>query len=130
VKIEIAIPSRRVADLMTTAMESGDPVTTAARGGWCHSITKRRRTRKAHSSPWYADPRYFEGPFAFDVVEYHEENDTVTYHRINAPRVRDGLHLMAMKFPFQFAQILTDEIDAPCADIFLQCVVFGDEKYA
>ena len=128
-KIEIDIPAERIANLMISAMESGDPVTTAARGGWCQEI--RRTSRKPFTGTWwYADPKYFEGQFSFKVGEFDEDNDSVSWHRVNRQRVADGLRTMARDFPHLFAQIIEDNTDAPCADIFLQCIVFGEEKYA
>jgi hypothetical protein len=37
---------------------------------------------------------------------------------------------MAAKFPHQFAMVVADDTDAPCADALLQSLCFGDEKYA
>ena len=34
------------------------------------------------------------------------------------------------KFPHKFGKVLAHDTDAPCADIFLQCTLFADEKYA
>jgi hypothetical protein len=128
-QITIDIPAEHIANMMVSAIESGDPVTSAAKGGWCRGIDNVSR-KKFTGNWWYADAKYFTGRFAFDVAEYHEEDDTQTHHRINQTRVAAGLKIMAEKFPRQFSQIFKDDTDAPCADIFLQCVVFGEEKYA
>lgn len=132
-KIEIDIPADRIANMMISAIESGDPVTTAARGGWCSGIKKKSRSprkKRTASSIWYADPAFYEGPFVIEVMEYDETTDTETRHSVNRGDVAAGLRIMARDFPAQFAQIIEDNTDAPCADIFLQCVVFGEEKYA
>lgn len=36
--IKLEISAERIANMMISAMESGDPVTTAAKGGWCWGI--------------------------------------------------------------------------------------------
>ena len=119
-----------ISNMMISAMESGDPVTTASRGGWCVAINNR--SRKAFEGEWwYADPQYFNGPFSFEVVELDdEESGHVTKHKVRPIDVARGLTVMAMKFRHHFAKVLADNTDAPCADIFLQCILFGKEKYA
>jgi len=125
-KIELDISGERLANLMTTAIESGDPVTTAARGGWCNGIFCA-----SPDSDWYTRPAFFDLNFRFDVVEVDDENTghEITHH-IDPDKVKRGLAVMAEKFPHYLANILADDIDAPTADIFLQAVVFGEEKYA
>lgn len=129
-KIELEIPSERIANMMVSAMESGDPVTTAARGGWCSAINNKSR-KVFKGNWWYADPSYYEGQFVFEIIEVDDETTGhETTHRVNRQRVLDGLRLMAEKFPHLFKHVLEDDTDAPCADIFLQCIIFGEEKYA
>jgi len=38
VVVKIDIPNSVIADMFCSAIESGDPVTTASRGGWCAGI--------------------------------------------------------------------------------------------
>ncbi len=136
-KITLEIPAERLANLFTTFIESGDPVSTASRGGWCSGVfykTKRHNPpRGKDGDPWYADPIHYRDGEAFtplEVREYHEETNTETKHYLNAAKVAKGLAVMAEKYGHLFQQIIADNIDAPCADIFLQCCLFGEEKYA
>ncbi len=129
-EIKIEVPAARIANMMTSAIESGDPVTSAARGGWCVSIDTKSRKPFA-GNWWYADAGFFEGGFNFDVVELDDETTGhETKHHVTSKDVERGLAVMAAKFPHIFANILNDDTDAPCADIFLQCTLFGEEKYA
>ena len=129
-QINLDIPAARIANMMTSAIESGDPVTTAARGGWCVSIETKSR-KPINGKWWWADAGFFEGGFNFEVVELDDEiTGHETRHHITSKDVAQGLTIMAQKFPHIFALILNDDTDGPCADIFLQCVVFGEEKYA
>lgn len=127
-KIELEVSSEKLASLMTTAIESGDPVTTAARGGWCVAITSLNN--HPFGPTWYNEPAYWSQNFSIEVTEYHEEDNTKTKHKVGPSEFKNGLVVMATKFPRLFGQIMQDNIDASCADIFLQCVVFGEEKYA
>ncbi len=130
-QITLKIPAERIASLFSSAIEGNDPVTTNAKGGWCNGINWKAR-RKPLGKWWYAEAENFAGnKFLIEIVEVDdEETGHETKHVIHSAHVRKGLAIMAEKYGHLFAQILKDDIDAPCADIFLQCVLFGEEKYA
>jgi hypothetical protein len=133
IEINVQVPVDRIANMMVSAMESGDPVTTAARGGWCSAINllKGGRGPKGGVGCWYADPKLYAGYFEIEVIEVDDENTGhETKHKVCPADLLRGLSVMAAKFPRAFAQVLADDTDAPCADAFLQSIVFGEEKYA
>lgn len=126
-KIELNISSEIIANMMISAFESGDPVTTAARGGWCNGINLPAESSDAL---WYAEPTFWRGDFQIEIIEVDDESTGhETKHKVDRARMQAGLVTMARKFPHIFAHILSDDTDAPCADIFLQCICFGEEKY-
>lgn len=138
-EIKLDIPADRIANMMISAMESGDPVTTAARGGWCSAINLLEVDgKKLHSvrsrfpnGNWYADANLYNGEFLIEVIEVDDEiTGHETRHMVRSYDMAIGLQRMATTFPRIFSQVLKDDTDAPCADIFLQCVLFGEEKYA
>lgn len=143
-KIELEIPTDRIVQLMCSAMEGGDPVTTARKGGWCWGIYWHSRKATPPDCCWYADKAFWDGQFRLQIMEVADENlyergasDTANMktgafklHAVTDKHFVKGLGVMAEKFPHQFGQIMTDDIDAPCADAFLQSMLFGDEKYA
>lgn len=126
-KIEIEVPSSTIANMMVSAVESGDPVTSAHKGGWCSGIALQKGPT---AGLWYANESLYEGAFVLQVFEYHEETDTKTKHAVTPQKMAAGLAVMAKVFPDQFAQVMRDDTDAPCADAFLQSILFGKEKYA
>ena len=129
ISIALDIPVERIANLFASAVEGGDPVTTARRGGWCEGIRSKKRSRAAGDR--YARPDTYRGDFLIEITEIDDETTGhKTKHIIHKAHVRHGLKIMAENYPRQFGQITTDNIDAPCADIFLQCTLFGKEKYA
>lgn len=138
-KVSLEVSPEVIANLFTSAIESGDPVTTASRGGWCNGINLGRqsgipsRHKTKDGYPWYSNPKIYRDKFPLhlliDEVD-DEETGHVTTHEVFRMDIIRGLEDMAKKFPEIFAQILEDNTDAPCADIFLQCVLFGEEKYA
>lgn len=129
-KFRIDIPSEWIANMMISFIESGDPVTCAAKGGWCVSVANKSR-KKFTGDWWYADPKYFNGSFKFEVIELDDETTGhETRHVVSSADVARGMAVMVKKFPHQFGQVMTEDTDAPCADIFMQCCLFGEEKYA
>ncbi len=138
-KIQLEIPADRIANLMTSAIEGGDPVTTARKGGWCTGIYLRGLWEKRQSeldAVWYNDPKlYASDEFTIEVVELVDESKPASgrnlkKHRCNAKSFAKGFAVMAKVFPAQFGQVMEDNMDAPCADAFLQSMLFGEEKYA
>lgn len=132
ITVQIEIPCDRIANLMCSAVESGDPVTR----GWCGGIYYKA---KGHKLPkgwkgtcWYYDhpELYAADDLQLEIVEIDEDADKPTKHAVNRERLLRGIATMATKFPDEFAQIMHDDTDASTADVFLQCVLFGEEKYA
>jgi hypothetical protein len=124
-QITLEVPTHIIANMMTSAMESGDPVTTS----WCGEINLLDGPRGRNW--WYGDPNLYAGDFAIEIIELDEEiTGHTTTHSVRPADMVRGLTIMATKFPHLFSRVLTDNTDAPCADIFLQCTLFGEEKYA
>lgn len=128
-KIEIEVTPEQLAQLFATFIESSDPVTSA----WCPKV------RPWHAEAWggndYAAADFWSGKFAIRVFEYDEsaaarKKRATTEHVVNDTRVAAGLAVMAARYGHLFQRIHADNIDQPCADIFMQCVLFGEEKYA
>lgn len=140
-QITTEVKSDVIANMMISAIESGDPVTTAARGGWCsginvseeleHEFAFYERPQSKSKYPWYANPKFYESSKA--VIEIIEVDDETTghetTHKITPADMQRGIALMAKVCPEHFAYIVNDDTDAPCADSFLQCTVFGELKY-
>jgi hypothetical protein len=145
VTVKYTITPEQIANLMISAIESGDPVTTASRGGWCWGIYWHERTATPPGDGlWYADAAFWANYPRVQIIEVADENKydraadeaaniksgAFKVHTVRAAQFRAGLAIMARKFPKQFGEILNDNADAPAADLMLQCILFGDEKYA
>lgn len=138
-KIAIEITPELIANLMTSAIESGDPVTTASRGGWCAGVYLRGQWEKRIAELdqfWYNDPKlYASDAFTLEILEVIDESKPLTkknlkQHMVMRADFVRGFEVMAKVFPHQFADLMNDNADAPCADVFLQAMLFGEEKYA
>jgi hypothetical protein len=133
-KVTIEVSSQTIADIMITAIESGDPVTTASRGGWCAGIyagskdTKPPKNRTDPRDPWYADPLFWEHSFVIQVDEVDDETGHITAHFLTEAEFAEGLALLAETYPLVLGDLLGD-LDAAAADSFLQFVTFGRLVY-
>lgn len=137
-QICLEISSEKIVNLMSSAIEGGDPVTSAHRGGWCTGIKPN-----GHSNPesikaelWYSHEAFFNDPkMSFIVSELIDESkewtpDNIRNHYCGQTDMKRGFRKMAEIYPHYFSQVMEDNIDAPCADAFLQSMLFGEEKYA
>lgn len=133
-KITIDIPAATIAQLFASAIEGGDAVTTASRGGWCSGIYWKSKDLPESQLPrgaWYTNANIYTRPLALQIVEIvNETTGRKRSHWIGSGDVARGLAVMARVFPRQFEQVLQDNVDGPCADAFLQSMLFGKEKYA
>lgn len=145
-QVILNIQADQIANLICSAIESGDPVTTASKGGWCNGIYYHTKSATPPDGNWYIDkPEWYESDdFKLEIHEVSDEDKwkhdasdkenirrgALTIHTIDREKILIGLTVMAERFPHSFALILQGNTDAPCADVFLQMVVFGEEKYA
>lgn len=78
---------------------------------------------------WYAYWALFDGQVVF--VEHNtDSNDSPAEHKLTRIKIRQGLALMAKKYPEKFGRILAGkDIDGPLGEEFLQICFFGELKY-
>lgn len=133
-EITLFISPETIANMFVSAIESGDPVTTARKGGWCEGIYLEPTGKNiiTHGDPWYGEAETFKNPeLKIKITEVDDESTGhITRHIIGLSDIARGLHVMAKDYHAYFGMVLSGDTDAPCADIFLQCILFGEEKYA
>lgn len=121
-----AISRKDLADLLITVFET--PV-----GGWFYV--------ESYIKPMEPVPtdlaEYERWPYAWyplvsggetKIVEDYDSN-RVNVHVLDLQRIRLGLQCMADKYPKHFLDFIEENYDAMTADTFLQCCLFGEEKY-
>lgn len=152
-EIKIEIPTSKIVDAMTSVMEGNDMTVQ-----WCHGIYLRglweqRNNRGEAGDHWYCHAPIFDGDFTIEVYEITDEGNDfwlnggdyedaeafskaavkrgcAKSHRISRDDFIKGLQLMAKKNPYQFGQFMQDDGgDAITADVFLQFVALGEERY-
>lgn len=124
---KVDITPQQIADQMITALET--PI-----GSWLASATLvGSECRNPKESIWYADPVLFSGAYQiavrFDDPAKGDDGEHTGLKAISQDDVRRGLEAMVKKCPYQFGLLMRDEGDAITADVFLQCVLFGEEVY-
>src|ERR1700744_615657 len=72
-QINLEISTDRIVQLMCSAIEGGDPVTTALKGGWCWGIYWHSRKAEPPAGIWYADKALFDGQFRVQIIEVADE---------------------------------------------------------
>lgn len=122
VKVEYEITGQQIADLMTTAIEQGYD--------WFGYVSLLKGATEAKENTWYADPKLWDGDFQIEVEELDDDGYVVESHVIDTEKFQKGLQVLADQFPKVFANITGDNHDANTADMMLQCICFGEEKYA
>lgn len=130
VLLAISVSYKRLADLMTTFFESGDPVTRE----WLHRAVRPAIAGRG-TLPWYARPELYADPamsFRVEVEKPSAADPGVRYLKL-ADLVR-GLALLAVAkggaYAHHFQDFLADNEDAGTADIFMQMVVYGEEVFS
>lgn len=49
--------------------------------------------------------------------------------RLDQARIKQGLEIMAIKYPKYWADVISEDTDANTGDVFLQCCIFGELIY-
>jgi hypothetical protein len=140
--VSLTFTHKMLADVITTFVESGDPVTCS----WCRKIrpscTMAEAARR-FGRPWYADVKLYQVQQNETILLITAENDKAPGDFEKAITMADftrGLALLAQAkdkkngaigiYAHQFQNILEDNHDSTTADLFMQLVVYGEEVFA
>lgn len=114
--IIVNVKNKDIKDLLITAIESGS-------GYWvrCYHVVE---SAPSQSDNFYAKFMPPERWMSFVV------NDSGKKIMLTWERVRQGLTLMAKKYPEHFGAFMGASYDATTADVFLQLCLLGEVVYA
>jgi len=138
-KFEVETTRKRLGDLFITTMESGY-------SPWVHKsvlvslefadpkavIAHQNSTTISPDLVWWGHDTMYEGEFTIELVydrEEDEEGAAQGQRRLNPADFIRGLAVLAKESPYKLGEFLHDNEDGPCADCWLQCVVFGKVIY-
>ena len=132
--VSLTFTHQMLADLITTFVESGDPVTRS----WCQglrpvdiaSVQDRRFGR-----PWYASVKIYQTEDMIFIIKADEAKGAGVFEKeIRISDFARGMSLLATHdkgaYAHQFQNILEDNHDATTADILMQLIVYGEEVFA
>lgn len=120
---QTAINLTQLAYLAVSAFECNDMT-----ASWCESA-KPVTLPEGITSPWYADPKFWESDFQITVVHDDPEDDGQLTTVVSRADVQKGFDVMASKYPSHMGDFLSENHDAETADVWWQCVVLGDIIY-
>lgn len=121
------ITGRRIADLMVSFIESGDPVTRS----WCGAV--RLIEPRVSTRPWYDDAALWERDFLVQIEEVEDERTgKIKVHNFSRHHIERGLAALwaDKRYAHHLGDVINESDDAGTADIFMQFCLFGEEKYA
>jgi hypothetical protein len=125
ISIKQEVKLTRIADLLCSALEGGSSY-------WC-DINWQRSTAPPKIAPEikkeFGESKHISWPLSDNghlcVVDLTDDEE----YFLDLPLIVVGLQAMADKYPKHFADLLNEDEDADTADTFLQCCLFGEERY-
>lgn len=117
------VTPKLIADLMTTFVESGFS------NLWCDQVDF---TKENSEQDWdFSKAESYNEDFLFVVHEITDYGDHPSVpHQVTPAIMLKGTQIMAEKYPRHFADIMNETGDANTADLWMQCILFGEETYA
>lgn len=122
----VEVTNDRVLDLLVTAFEGGSNY-------WIQEVISNppagtkyedfKSGGKHEPDEYY--PAYQILPFVGGSLTIIDNEDGTKYC-LNSTAIKDGLQLMASKYPRHWENFIDNNDDAETADVFLQCATMGD----
>lgn len=130
--IAIDVPHNKIQSAFISCFEGGFSPWLATSGplgpALLFSTTPRQR-----DVVWWGSTNMFAGDYVFDVhFDLEGDADEGAFRggrAIWASDVKEGLEIMAAKYPKHFAAMIAGQGDAITGDVFVQCVIFGKVIY-
>jgi hypothetical protein len=124
-KAIVEVSDQCVADLLCSALEGGS--------NYWYSIVKFIEPPKLEFRIMKSQVfRHIDYPMnvggALHIQDKEAGKDSKTYI-LELASLRNGVQVMANKFPRHFADFVNENDDAITGDVFLQCCLFGDVIY-
>ncbi len=124
VTVPYTISSQRVCDMVVTAFEGGISY-------WCANVRLvAHKAERSKAVPWYSEPGLYDLPFTLEVEESDpsgDDDDGIYF--VTDKDFAKGFEVMAEKYPWHFNNFMNDNEDAETADVWFQCIVFGEIVY-
>jgi hypothetical protein len=129
VTVTTEVPWSTITNCITGAIEGGS-------GYWCEVfapsadceiMVDRYRTS---GLIWYDEVTYWAGGGKATLKFDPPTDDHPGEQTIGKDELAKGLNVMATKYPKHFGDLVQENDDAGTHDLFLQCVLFGEEVFA
>lgn len=136
VTVALKLPYSRIADLICTGLEGGQPYATFSYNGYVNKeSTKFWRGKRWEEFYAHINPALTKGSYVLLLDHYNVDDNRedrsvkVKRYKLGLPQIRKGLQIMASKYPHQFGLFMNEGEDAITGDVFLQCCLLGEVVY-
>lgn len=129
VKCEIDVPLERITNCITGAIEGGSSY-------WCNTFVPLPASAdivadiRAKGGVWYDEAEFWERGGGAHLEFDKPTEDSTGEANIGLQQLQNGLNILAAKYGRHFGDLLNENDDANTHDLFLQCVLFGEEVFA
>ena len=91
---------------------------------WCRLVLPSFEDKS--DLPYYAN--CFDDNWKIEVCLYEEYNEDDSVF-LDIESIKKGLQIMSDNYPKHYSDMITEEGDAVTADVFFQCMTFGEIVY-
>lgn len=121
-KVSIDVSSETVYNLLSCAFEGGV-------GYWCRLDNYTLNDERVYGYEHLADPDGDACWVISEIDEWEADDSKWDTHTVTYEKLLEGLHVMAAKYPWHFANIFNGNMDSETGDVFLQCSLLGEIVY-
>lgn len=117
---KLTLSEQRLNDLLCGALEGGS--------NYWYYITSHNK--KEVGAEYYSDIPFKEGGY-MNIIDIEDDEDFSNRQSVtvNRAKIEEGHRIFKEKYPHHYYDALTEGDDATTADVFFQCVVWGDVIY-
>lgn len=124
----VEVPFERITNCITGAIEGGS-------GYWCEEFVPAANSEISDryitsDTIWYNEEAFWTSGGKATLTFDPPTNDHSGTQTIGTDDLVKGLNVLAAKYPRHFGDLMQERDDASTHDLFLQCVLFGEEVFA
>lgn len=129
--VTVNVPNESIRHVLSSAFDSGGVRNWMQIGGEHGRKEARKDLPRSLTYKWSSYTWIPLSEFgSVCCIEVDETTAEETRHTLDLAAIRRGLKVLAEKYPHQFADMIKDSGDMHTGDLFVQCCLFGEEKYA
>jgi hypothetical protein len=127
--VKIEVKDDLIGALLVAALEGGSSY-------WCHIGTDDKRVgakelnyRRAENVIIHHIDYLMNKGGSIEILDFEDVSGKEKAHVLNKKKICKGIQVMSEKYPSHFGDLISKDFDGNTADVFLQCVIFGEVIY-